>query len=358
MFGQRDNVKRSALTLLLVCCIGALPLLGCTKRRPRDVGDLNPRSEFVDGPGGPRQKHDAGADANIERVIATPAVAGLVPREIAKASARAIITSPLHVYFGDSEDDALYALDKKGGEPTRLARRAPMPGALAIDTDWSTLAWIGSPGDIVLRISTKGGPPSTVRDRGIFTDVAVSGGDVFFTEARAEGGVVTRVTGNTVAQLATVEGSPRGIAVDAQHVYVATSSRLAMTARTRGEVTELATGSAFANPLLDETWLYATAVDPNSRQRAIVRVKKTGGSFETVTGSIREAPIALHAGTLYWFDADRPALVSSSTTGLLPRTVSEDPLLAQPSAIAVDDDGIFVATGYGEGARIVVLPLR
>jgi hypothetical protein len=350
--GRGEAKTSSSLVFLVLCCTVA-----CTGRHPRDVSNQNPRSELVDGPGSPGPTRDAGSALGVDRVIARPAV-GLAPREIAKASARAIVTSPTHVFFGDSEDDALYALSKKGGSPMRIARRDPMPGALAIDTDSSTLAWIGSPGDVVLRVPTNGGTVTTVRDRGIFTDVAASGGDVFFTEARDEAGILTRVTGTTAARLAAVEGAPRGIAIDAQHVYLATSSRLAVTPRTRGEVIDLATGAAFANPLLDETWLYATAVDPKSRVREIVRVKKTGGTLETIVTGIRDAPTALYKGTLYWFDPDRPALLSSSGARPSPRTVCEDAQLERPSAITVDDDGVFVATGYGEGARILVIPLR
>jgi hypothetical protein len=176
--------------------------------------------------------------------------------------------------------------------------------------------------------------------------------------------VLTRVTGTTATVLASTEGSPRGIAVDAEHVYVASTTRLARTLRQRGDATELAKGAGFANPQLDDTFLYATAVDPKSRARRIVRVKKTGGELETIATGVRDAPIALYKGLLYWFDADQSALVSanvaspSASPSPARAIVSEDPRFDRPRAITVDDDGVFVATGYGEGARILVVSPR
>lgn len=343
-------------------------LVACAKRGPRDVGNQNPRSEFVDGPGGVRAR-DASA-GGPDRVVATPAPLGRRPREIAKVNSRALVTDATHVYFGDSDDDTLCSLEKMPAEgaksePVRLARRAPVAGGLALDAHDAALAWIASPGDVVLRVPTRGGVPTTVRDRGIFTDVAASSGDVFVTEARGAGGTLTRVTGTTAAQLASFEGTPRGIVVDGDHVYVATSTRLLSSPRTRGETAELARGTAFGSPQLDDGWLYATAASTSTRARVVVRVKKTGGPLETVATNVRDAAIAIHRGTLYWFDADHPALLATSVVADAPgrprpppRVMSEDPTLDRVSALAVDDDGAFVAAGHGEGARIVAISIR
>jgi len=347
------------LASALIACTGA-----CSKRGPRDLGD-KARAELEGSAGGP------GATANgTEHVIQTPSPMSRKPRELAKASSRAIVTDATHVYFGDSSDDTLCSLEKMPAEgaksePVRIARRAPVTGALALDAQEAALAWIGNPGDIVLRVPVGGGVPTTIRDRGIFTDVAASAGDVFVTEARGSNGTLTRVTGTTAAQLAAFDGTPKGLLVDADAVYVATSSVLLSSPRTRGEVSELARGSAFASPQLDGGWLYATTTHPTGRGRIVVRVKRAGGPLETVATNVREAPIATHRGTLFWFDADRPALLSSvvgrdvpTGPGAAPRVVSDDFLLERPTALAVDDDGAFVATGRGEDARIVSISLR
>ena len=346
----------------------------CSKQQgPRDLGN-KARAELDEGAASTRDGSAEGSD----RVLASPVAMGRKPRELVRANSRAITTDAAHVYFGDSADDTLCSLEKMPAEgaknePVRLARRAPVAGALSLDAHDAALAWIGNPGDVVLRVPVAGGTPTTIRDRGIFTDVAASGGDVFVTEARGTSGTLTRVTGTTAAQLATFDGTPRGIAVDAATVYVATSSRLVSSPRTRGEVSELARGSAFASPQLDGGWLYATAAHPTERGRIVVRVKTTGGALETVATNVRDAAIALHRGTLFWFDADRPALMSSrvgadvrspttpttpTTPRPPPRVVSEDPMLERATALTVDEDGAFLAVGHGEDARIVAVSLR
>ena len=294
---------------------------------------------------------------------------GLKPRPLVHVDARALATDATHVYFGDASDDTVCALEKNPPEgarvePTRIARPAPIAGALSVDSHDAALVWIASPGDLVLRVPIGGGAPTIIRDRAIFTSVAAAGGDVFFTEARGSGGVLTRVTGTTAAQLATFEGAPRGLAVDTDDVYIATTSGLEAAPRSRGAVTELAGGRSFASPQVDSVWIYATAVDPKSRARALVRVQKTGGPLETVATDVRDAPIAIHRGIVYWFDAARPALIASSPVDDRPatraarRVVSDDPTFERVNALAVDDDGAFVATGSGEDARIVVVSIR
>ena len=263
-------------------CLAAVAFalaVACAKRGPRDVGGRALPSELGAGPGAAGARD---ADGGPPRVIAMPVAKGLKPRPLLRVTARALATDATHVYFGDSSDDTLCALEKNPPEgarlePTRIARRAPISGALSVDSHDAVLVSIASPGDVVLRVPVGGGAPTTIRNRGIFTSVAAAGGDVFFTEARGSGGVLTRVTGTTAAQLATFEGAPRGLAVDADDVYVATSSGLEETPRARGPVSELASGAAFASPQLGGAWVYATAVNPKTRARALVRVKKTGG---------------------------------------------------------------------------------
>jgi len=357
-----------------------LAALACTRQGPKDLGNENKRSEFgVAGTGSPyassevRRNPDAGAgNGNGNGSTATAIPAGKKPKEIARANTRAMATNMTHLFYGDAEDDALFAIPKTGGDPVRVSRRSPIPGGLAFDSETSTLSWIATPGDTVFRVGVNGGTPTTVRDRGLFTDVATLGGDVFITEAQAGSGVVTRVTGNTAARLATIDGLPRGICVDAEHVYIATSTKLAMTSRTRGEVVELARGSSFSSPLViggkekdGGGGVIATTTAENqstSTRRIVVRAKKRTGlsgtetwSLETIATNVREAPTTVYKGIVYWFDADRPALLARAiaTPAASPQVVSEDELFDRPSAITVDEDGIFIAAGYGANARIV-----
>lgn len=357
--------------VLAVMALGSAP--ACHKRGPKDVGNQNPRSEFE----GAGTGH--GADASIPlassngRVIASPTKGGRLPREIAKASARAITTSPTHVYFGNAEDDMIYRLAKAGTESVRIARRAPMPGAIAVDatSDEPALYWIGSPGDAILRAAIKGetAPPmTTVREGSVFANLVAPNGDLLWTEIHGGGGAIMR--GASRAQppvkLTSFEGAPRGIVCDETRVFLATGTRLLTTSRSRaGEpLTILATGSAFSSPCVDDTWLYATATDPRGgRGRVIGRVKKDGSgtnTFEVIATNVRDAPIAVRDGEVYWFDAERPVLFACSVKdpSASTRFVSEDPLLDQVYALAIDDDGAFLAVGYGEGGRILRVLLR
>ncbi len=283
------------------------------------------------------------------------------PRTLALASSRALALDATNVYFGDAEDDVLLAVDRRTpeAEPRRIARGAPTAGALAYDSGQEFLAWIASPGDVVLRVPVHGGTPKKLRDRGIFTDVATSDGDVFLTEVQGRGGFLTRITGTTAARLASFGGTPRGIAVDRERVYVATSTQLSSAPRKRGASKELASGAAFDSPNVDEAWVYAVK-STHDRGRSIVRLPKNGGPLEVLAGDVRDAPIALAHGVLYWFDAARPALLAADAHGpvpLAPRIVSTDPILEHPTALAVDEDGVVVAASSGEDARIVAIPI-
>jgi hypothetical protein len=326
-------------------------LAACTGRGPRDIGNQNKRSEFEGSGSG---SGSSARDAGDGRVLATPQSAGKKARILAHASARAIATNATHVFYGDAEDDTLFAVPKKGGDAVRIARRAPMPGALSVDG--TTLAWIATPGDVIFRVATNGGTPTTVRDRGIFTDVLAGGGDVFFTEATGRGGSLTRVTGTTASRLATFEGSPRGIALDATHAYAATATKLVAVPRLRNEPHELAAAVGFASPQVDDHFVYATAtVDGN---HAVVRVAKTGGSLEVVVRDVRAAPIAIHNGTLAWFDGQKPLLLARVLATGGTRTLAEDAAFQEAVAITLDDDGAFIAAGDGADALVMAIDAK
>ena len=331
------------LFVVLVACGG--------KKGPRDIGNRSPRSELVEG-GGPATAADAGADA--AHVIAKPDVAGKPARVLAHASSRAIATNATNVFYGDAEDDRLYTVPKTGAaEPARLAPRAPLKGALSVDG--STLVWIVATGDAVVRAPVAGGTPTTVRDRGIFTDVIAGKGDIFFTETEGRGGSVSRISGATAARLASFSGSPRGLALDATHVYVATATKLVAVPRLRNEPRELAASVAFAHPQVDETHVYATTTVDGAP--ALVRVAKTGGSLEIVVRDIHPgAPIALHRGLLAWFHPTRPALMGMKIGSNDVRVLSEHHAFHEPAALVLDNDGAFIAAGDGADAMILGVP--
>jgi hypothetical protein len=344
-------MKRLALGLAVA--LAATAAWSCSSsRRPRDVV------------GRARPGADAGADSGADTSTPPPpppAPGRSVPpgaqlRVLARAACRAIALDASRVYFGNNEDDGVYSVAKEGGEPVRLARRAPVAGALAIEGP--SLAWVATPGDVVLRTATAGGSPLTVRERGIFADVAMQGGDVFIAEVAAGAGVITRVTGGTTARIASLETAPRAIAVDATHVYVATATKLVRAPHERGAVETLATGAGFDSPVLDGDTVYAVAVGAKGR-REIVRVGAAGGAT-VVVADVRAAPIAIEGGELFYFDAERPELraLALGATDRAPRVVAVSDDLARPMAIAADAASVYVATGERDDGALRVAPRR
>ena len=335
--------RRAPLAPLL-----AFALLACSSRpRTRDV--VARRAGDPDA--GPPPESTVAPPPTPQPVAPPPAATKL--RLVTRASCRALAIDDARVYFGNNDDDAVFSVKKEGGEPVRLARRAPVAGALAIEG--GHLTWIATPGDIVLRVPVGGGNPTTLRERGIFADVAMQGSDVYIAEIVGAGGDITRVSGATAARIASVEGGPRAIAVDAKHVYVATSSKLVRAPRERGEVETLATGPGFDSPVLDDEAVYAVAATAVGT-RQLLRIAKSGGEPKAIASDVRAAPIAEGGGEILYFDASRPALLAEPSRGGEPRLVAQDDALARPSAIAADATSIYVATGEREDGAIHAVP--
>ena len=122
-------MRREMLVLVL---FATLALGACARRGSRDL----PLHRGAGAGEGAAELEVQGAPVTL-RSVDTPLPAGSPPRLVARASARAIATSKTHIYFGDTDDDAVLAVPKgaREGEPVRVARRAPMAGALAVSGD-------------------------------------------------------------------------------------------------------------------------------------------------------------------------------------------------------------------------------
>lgn len=348
---------RPGFPLLALACVAALAACsGEGRRGPRDSFDRSGNGDVarVDG-----------ADAGVTPVgtatvhsVATASPPGVKPRIVARANALAIATTKTHVYFGDAEDDWMFALAKQdGAQPERFAQHAAVSGALVADE--KALTWIATPGDAVLRAPLDAStPPITIREREIFTGVAAQGGDVFLAGAEAGKGALTRITGSTAARLATLDAVPRALFVDATNAFVVMPASIVRTPRQRGPVTTLALGEGFSRAATDDACVYVTVRRASSR--TIMRVPKYGGAT-IVTSSIdgvRDAPIAVRRGEIFYFDAERPALRALAIDTNASRIVSEDPIFDRVNALAVDDEGAWVATGEASSGAVVQVPLR
>lgn len=318
-------------------------------------GPTRPRDAAGDRRARPAASADAGASNVVPEappVSERPAVKGGRPRVIVKASARALALDATRIYYGDSDDDGVYSIAKSGGEPLRVARHAPVSGALALDGRFIT--WIASPGDAVLRAPIAGAvQPTTLRDRGIFSDVAGNGGDVFITEAIAAGGALIRVTGATASRLAAFDGPPRAVMADNTHAFIVTPTKLFRTPHERGVLETIGTGTRFAHAGLDEAFVYVVA--DVEAGRAVVRFPKAGGAMAILARDVRDAPIALEGGEVFFFDATRPQLRAVRASGGESRIVVEDEGLATVSAIEADASTIYVAQGVHESGVIVAI---
>lgn len=328
-------MRLAVIALLLVACHGS---------GPPDVGNRTRRSTFADGAGGaPLARIDAGPPA-----IAKPEVRGRRPRVLLKATARAVALRGPLVYYGDAEEDGLFSVPKAGGLSVRVGPRAPVANGLALPSDG--LVWIGSPGSSVLRLLPVG--PSVVREGGIFTHVA-AGADVWLTEAHGGTGVLVLLGS---AGTTSFDRPPRGLAADAEHAFVATAKQLLVATRGRSELVPIAEGDALASPVLASDAVYMTTASATGR--ALVRVPKSGGRLEAIASAVRDAPIACHADVVYWFDAERPALLARGPGDRAPRVVSEDESFERAVAIAVDDESVVLATGTSDDGLLQLVPLR
>jgi hypothetical protein len=336
-------LARASVALLLVSA------LGCSAgARARDVA-------------GDRKLHRGEQEAGTSPTATVPeappaappaAADGTKTRLIARASARALAVDATTLYYGDSEDDAVYAAPKGGGEPVRLARHAPVAGAIALDAE--SVVWIASPGDAVLKLPLQGGAqPTVLRDRGIFSDVAVANGDVFITEALGAGGALIRVAGPTASRLAAFDGAPRAVMADATHAYVITPTKVMRTPQARGDLETLATGAGFTNPQMDDAFVYL--LTDLAGVRVIARVPKAGGPLAPVARDVRDAPFEVTGGEVLYFDAVRPQLRAVSTSGGRFRVVLEDETFGAASSLVADATTVYVATGSRESGTVVAV---
>jgi len=330
------------VALLAACSSGSA--------RPRDVaGDRRPRRDDADAAA------DAGAYGMVPEpppVTVQPTVNAKKPRFVVHASTRALAVDATNLYYGDSEDDGIFALPKAGGDAVRLARHAPVSGAIALEPE--SITWIGSPGDAVLKIALRGGgQPATLRDHGIFSDVAAFGSDVFIAEAVGAGGALWRVSGTTPSRVAAFDGAPRAVMVDATHAYIITPTKILRTPYPKGELETIATGSAFGSAEMDDAFIYV--VGSVDKARVVAKVAKTGGPMTALVTGVRDGPIEVFGDEILYFDATRPALRAVAKGGGTSRLVVADETLSGATAIEADGTTVYVATGSGETGAIVAI---
>ncbi len=237
-----------------------------------------------------------------------------------------------------------------GGDPVRVARHAPVAGCIAVEP--GAIAWVASPGDSVLKLTTQAATePTKLRDRGIFSGVAAADGRVFIVEAIGAGGVLHQVSGGTTTRLVAFEGAPRAVMADATHVYIVTPTRILRTTHTKAALETIAEGTGFSHGELEGEFLYVMYDGGGSH--VVARVSKNGGALAPIVQNVRDAPIAIDGEDVFFFSESKPDLVMVRPGAGEPRILSEDEAFSSPTAIAVDDASVFVATSARETGAIV-----
>lgn len=326
-------------------CVALAAVAACVGGRPRDVSGHPRATGTVDG----------GALAKIPEpppAPPPPKPASQRPRVIARAVSRVLALGPKDVYYGDQAEDGLFTIPKQGGEPVRLARRAPVAGTLTLEGD--TLTWIASPGDAVLSISARGGAVTTVREKGIFSDVTSDHGELFVSEVVAGGGALLKIAGGAATRLASFDAPPRALVADDARVYVVTATKLLAVPRARGEVVTLATGDGFDFPEIDATSIYLLAAAQGGA-RVVLRVPKEGGAPTVLATGVRQAPLEIAGPEIFFFDVDKPQIRGVPIGGGAVRVVADDETLTRPNQMEADDREIYVAT---EDGLVVAVPRR
>lgn len=343
-------------SLVSVLLAAAITSIGCGGSRARDVaGERRPGSRAA-GPGATSTGPAVPSVPPPPRAVAQPEARGAKTRILVHAGARAIAVDADNVYYGDSEQDAVFAIPKTGGEPRRLARRAPVAGTFALDQD--ELAWVATPGDVVLRVNVKTEATATLHDKGIFSDVAAGQGEFFITEVFGSGGAILRAGKGFTTKVATLDASPRALVVSGDQLFVTTPQKLLRATRTRPDVEMLAVGAGFDNPQVSGDFVYVIATEPEGTSRTIARIPKAGGDLTPVVRDVRDAPIEVVGDEIFYFNAGRPQLRAMPVAGGKARIVAEDEAFSYAAALAADASSVYVATGAGEDGVILAVPRR
>jgi hypothetical protein len=274
------------------------------------------------------------------------------------ANRRVLVRGTVHVlasdgdeiYYGDEDQNALMAVPARGGR----ARLVGSPAPLALALSERHVVWIGRPGNAIFRAARGRAGADRLGSPGSFTTIAAAGKDVVVGEDIATGGAVTRFGGGgAVVRLATFDSRPRAVALDEEHVYVASGSELVRIARAGGARQQLASGRNFAALHVDRDYVYAAA--PTPLGRAVVRVPKRGGPAVEVVATPSEGPLTLQSGALYFVAPQRSELLRVPAAGGAPVVVARDEAFTTVTAIAADRRAIYVGT---VDAGLLALPLR
>lgn len=266
--------------------------------------------------------------------------------------------SPTRVYWTDYGTGLIRSVDKNGGPPVTVDS-APGTYPWGITVDDTNVYWTvpnfysGGMNPAIMSIPIAGGTASTLAaSAGGPELVVVSSTHAYWENDNAVFLQSVPLDGGSVATLANTQGGGGGgLAIDATNVYWSTSAGIFAESLAGGPPTTLTPGAAAALAVDATNIYYVTATSNGSGVVAFVPI--AGGTPTTLasgrTGSL--VAVAVDAQNVYWIEGE--GTIAQGAVAAVPKSggmVSVlAPGLSDPSAIAVDDSGIYFNNPAGGG---------
>jgi len=316
-----------AVTLAWAALLSPVALVGCKRLPPAAPARLT------------AAQVETGAPTTLGRITT-----------IARSSSRSLATADDSVFFGDTADNALLVVGKRGGPPTVVGRHAP----LDIAVRGSEVLWIGIPGDAVYR-TRLGHEPELVLSNGLFTAIAAgtSPDETFVTTIAGDGGSLVRIRGEEVATIGTFGYRPRDVVLDETDAFVLTDGELHGVPRAGGEQRLLVVGQNLTGIAQTDDFVFTTAEGMPSR--VLLRLSKNGARPEQLAWDVRNGPIAAWDGWVYYLDARSPTLFRVHVVGGPPMPVARAPALGWATALAADATALYVAVDQVQKGMILAI---